>query len=1574
MADDENTTITNIDYFTTIEIKNTVRKMTGMYLVRATNEHGKDEAEVEFVVLGPPGPPEGPLEVTDVHKEGCKIKWRAPKDDGGKPIQKYVLEKLDTDTGKWSPCGEVEGDKLELELNNLETGKKVKFRVKAKNEEGESDWLEGPDDAVMIKDPFDPPGPPGLPEVTDWTESSVKLKWSPPIRENGAPVTHYTIEYREYGTDNWIVGPKVKAKKYPDGEVKDLLAGKKYEFRVKAENKAGLGDPSESTTPHFMKARYAPPKIDRTNLDQKVVKVNQQVVIEVDVSGEPDPEKKWFFNGEEIKTTEMIKVAHSSYHTKLMLIPAKRNMIGKYTIKAKNNSGEDEADVEIVIKGKPGPPEGPLTPFDITKNSCKLKWNPPKDDGGSPIEYYEIEKLDPLTGQWLPAGTSPTCEHTVKPLSEGKEYKFRVRAVNKDGESPDLEGEDSIIAKNPFDPPSKPDAPTPMDWGVDFCDLKWKVPKSDGGSPLTEYIMEIRDKDKRAWKECFRTKAGTLEGKCDAPPIVEDHEYEFRVIACNAAGPSEPSEPSKTIKAKIRFMKPRIDRKSLQKKVLHVDQMLRIEADFVGEPDPNVTWYLPNGDKLTGDDRYNLAVNIEDRNTSLLVRKCLRKDTGTYKIVAKNDQGMDEAECEVLVVSVPGKPMGPLEVSNITSNSCHLDWKPPKDDGGDPVKYYIVEKMDTEKGIWLPCGETEGKVCEFDVQGLNEGCFYLFRVKAVNNQGESEPLEADAAILAKNPYDPPGPPEKPAVDDWDKKWVKLSWEKPLDDGGSRITHYVIERQEEFSSKWMKSMDTDTDDCYAKVTDLTEFSKYKFRVRAVNRAGPGEPSEPSNEVTCKTRNAPPVIDRTNMDPVKVKVGEPLKLNIKVSGEPEPEKTWFLGKTEVKSSIHLNVSYEATKTVFHVVTAKREYTGTYTLKAVNKNGRDEADLDVLCVGPPEVPQGPMKFEDIYADRCTALWKVPKDDGGAPITHYIIEKMEVGDDVWIPCGKTSNLKFTVEGLEENHEYMFRVKAINAEGESPYLTCSDSVVAKNPYDPPGPPGKPECIDYDHDFFELKWTAPKNDGGSRIFNYIIEKRLSNDDLWQKCGETKQQLERGKATGVEVGQTYNFRIRAQNAGGVGPPGPESDNLKCRYKALKPRIDRKCLREITIAIGETLEFNVDIQGEPAPDTTWVKDGKTLSDSDTKRITHKPYKTSFYVDEATRKDDGIYLVNAVNMHGKDAAEVRVYVIGPPGPPEGPLEISAIHKNGCKLKWKPPKDDGGLPIEHYVVEKYDVDTGIWSPVGTSPTCDIECKDLEPGKEYDFRVRAVNEAGQSDNLKSLKSIIAKDPFTVPLPPSAPDVTDWSESHMDLEWKEPIDDGGSPITGYIIEKKVRHSSEWVVAGQIEGNRKRGSVHGLHEGEEYQFRIIAVNKAGPSEPGQPSRPKEARARFLPPKIDRKNLKDLTVSAGDMLKFDANIIGEPPATVTWKHESDLIESRTDKSMMITNVPYNTKMVIRSCMRTDQGQYEVFAKNQCGKDQVTLNLTVLDKPGPPEELKATDITSTGWSFNLFLFSLFKKLDTG
>lgn len=58
--------------------------------------------------------------------------------------------------------------------------------------------------------------------------------------------------------------------------------------------------------------------------------------------------------------------------------------------------------------------------------------------------------------------------------------------------------------------------------------------------------------------------------------------------------------------------------------------------------------------------------------------------------------------------------------------------------------------MDTETGRWVPVCTTKDPEC--DVTGLNEGKDYMFRVKAINPEGESEPLVTESATTAKNPF------------------------------------------------------------------------------------------------------------------------------------------------------------------------------------------------------------------------------------------------------------------------------------------------------------------------------------------------------------------------------------------------------------------------------------------------------------------------------------------------------------------------------------------------------------------------------------------------------------------------------------------------------------------------------------------------------------------------------------------------------------------------------------------------------------------------------------------------------
>ena len=103
---------------------------------------------------------------------------------------------------------------------------------------------------------------------------------------------------------------------------------------------------------------------------------------------------------------------------------------------------------------------------------------------------------------------------------------------------------------------------------------------------------------------------------------------------------------------------------------------------------------------------------------------------------------------------------------------------------------------------------------------------------------------------------------------------------------------------------------------------------------------------------------------------------------------------------------------------------------------------------------------------------------------------------------------------------------------------------------------------------------------------------------------------------------------------------------------------------------------------------------------------------------------------------------FFIAAPSKPQGPLKVSDITKNGCKLKWEKPEDDGGKPITGYKVEKLDKNTGRWVPVGRTNDTEMDVKGLQEGHDYEFRVKALNEEGESEPLVTDGSITAKNPY----------------------------------------------------------------------------------------------------------------------------------------------------------------------------------------------------------------------------------------
>ena len=198
-----------------------------------------------------------------------------------------------------------------------------------------------------------------------------------------------------------------------------------------------------------------------------------------------------------------------------------------------------------------------------------VNFTPPSDDGGSEILKYVVEEMNMNEGGgWSEVAEVGPNEKKVKDtgLKTGDKYRFRVKAVNKLGQSTPCEmkgGE--ICIKDPWGPPSAPGTPNILDWGPDFCDVSFAIPETDGGAKISHYQVEMKENKMENFtigpvftvKE-VQEKKGMILAKIRN--LTEGYQYQFRVKAVNLGSTglknfSPPSGASDTMTAKTRYMK-----------------------------------------------------------------------------------------------------------------------------------------------------------------------------------------------------------------------------------------------------------------------------------------------------------------------------------------------------------------------------------------------------------------------------------------------------------------------------------------------------------------------------------------------------------------------------------------------------------------------------------------------------------------------------------------------------------------------------------------------------------------------------------------------------------------------------------------------------------------------------------------------------------------------------------------------------------------------------------------------------------------------------------------------------------
>ena len=176
------------------------------------------------------------------------MSWQPPADDGGAPVSGFHLERRATTSERWIRVNKEQIPEMTFRVNDLVETNEYVFRVAAENQAGVGEFSP-PSQPFVAKDPWVLPGKPGRPTETEVTGSSIALTWTAPESDGGAQITNYTVELRVKGSPKWVKYEATEAIPETQTTIQGLKEDTLYEFRVAAENKAGLGPFSEPSQP-----------------------------------------------------------------------------------------------------------------------------------------------------------------------------------------------------------------------------------------------------------------------------------------------------------------------------------------------------------------------------------------------------------------------------------------------------------------------------------------------------------------------------------------------------------------------------------------------------------------------------------------------------------------------------------------------------------------------------------------------------------------------------------------------------------------------------------------------------------------------------------------------------------------------------------------------------------------------------------------------------------------------------------------------------------------------------------------------------------------------------------------------------------------------------------------------------------------------------------------------------------------------------------------------------------------------------------------------------------------------------
>ena len=1101
-------------------------------------------------------------------------------------------------------------------------------------------------------------------------------------------------------------------------------------------------------------------------------------------------------------------VPSSGASTTSYTVPSLTNgTVYRFQVRAVNASGNGAAS-----NGKAATPvSAPAKPTGLQAHvgnqQITLQWTNPNNSTITRWEYRQG------SGNWtaIPSSGASTTMHTVRNLTNGTSYSFRVRAVNGSGDGTQSDAASAT-------PKAVPGAPRDVaaTGGNNQVTLTWSSPSS--GSPFTGW--EYRLKSGATWRHGWvgisgggsvRTHTVTTTGSTrNGQPLRlgNNMPYDFQVRARNASGAGTPSAATGAVPVASAPAKPfNVSAAGGDAEVTlgwaYSSQHYVTHWQYSKDNGSTWTTIPANSSGYMGCDQSHNDLNtpcpIVDTKTPALGGSNLTRyavidglTNGTtiqFKVRGVNDLGNGTASDSASATMVPLKPA--ISAPTIGDEELTVNWtKHASDTVVSGWQYRYKSSGNWMNVAWIDVPNGRQSTNSYTVTELDNSLTYTFQVRGTSSAGtgpaSNESPSASPAI--QKAAKPTG-----LIAEVGHQEIRLTWDDPDD---RRITSWEYNQD---GGSWEAIPNSGKDTVTYTVTGLTNGTAYTFRVRAVTAAGDGPQSDSATQTPSPVPPPPSDLAATS---VGVNSGQ-----VKLTWTAMSESTGWQYRYKFGGGYGswTDISNSGASTTTHTVgSLSNNILHTFQVRARNAIGWGLSST-VTGRPVPSVPDAPTNLAAVTGDgQATLTWRYHSSS-----SPYIwIDKWQYSTNngtTWADVsGSDRHTRSATLSLANGKSYTFKVQAVNPRGAS---AASNAVTA------PTLPLIPAILTATGGDTQatLTWTKSSNDATVTGWQYRVKTSDGEYGAWKDVPSSTGSTVTYTVTGLDNSTTYDFQLRAKNATGVGP----AESATGSTIPAKPT-------GLTLAAGDlkiTLSWTNPTGGAALTGNAYRY--KTTGDYGSWTPISGGATTTKEVTGLTNGVKHTFQVRAANASGDGTAsdEASGWTF-----PAAPANLTATAGDSLvSLTWDYPNNP---TITGYEYQRKTGGSwgGTWTTMTDSDaaTTQYVVTSLTNSTAYTFRIRALSGTG-NDGTESAEATATPEAALPAMPTSvSASATDASSATLTWEW-------GQANESLIDKFQVRYRADngtWGTWADVAKTLRTHSVtSGLSRGTIYTFEVRAVSGA-----------------------------------------------------------------------------------------------------------------------------------------------------